>query len=118
MQEITFGQLRLLYRVQALKKKSIRIPSAFGQTSERGKTKETTDSATVSRQEPPGESHGGGTAAAKAHHTSIPSADVAPGHPTRTHSISLALRPITTRLACSEMARKEYLSSQAFLEDI
>ena len=39
------------------KKKGIKIPSDFGQVSEWKTTKETIDSATASRQEPPGQSH-------------------------------------------------------------
>ena len=104
------GRDRLLYHVQALLNKGLRIPTDFGQTSEQGKTKETIDSDPMSRQEPSGESQGeeggveGGLAAAKAIPTRMPSANLAPEHPTRT-LISLAFRPVTTWLTCSHMAR-------------
>lgn len=97
----------LLYHVQALFNKGLRIPTDSSQTSERGKTKETIDSDPMSRQEPSGEVRKGelkgGWQLQKLIPSRIPSANIAPEHPTRTH-ISLAPRVVTTRLTCSQTA--------------
>ena len=101
---------RLLHYVQALFNKGLRIPTDSSQTSERGKTKETKetkDSDPTSRQEPSGEVRKGelkgGWQLQKLIPSRIPSANIAPEHPTGTH-ISLAPRVVTTRLTCSQMA--------------
>jgi len=95
--------------VQALLNKGLRIPTDFGQTTEQGKTKETIDSdpcldrnhlerAKVKKGELKGDWQ-----LQNLIPTRIPSANIAPEHPTRT-LISLAFRPVTTWLTCSHMA--------------